>query len=170
MPTELNPKQLSFCNEFIIDHNGTQSAIRAGYSEKTANRIADQLLSKLDINAKIAELEADIQSKNKDLKQRLIDELTRIATVNVDDHIQIVNKVVEKIDKEGNTTTYETEAIELKPNYDGRVISKIKIGVCGLEVTFHDKTKAIELLGKHLSMFNEITENPTIPLKVTVDE
>ena len=53
---ELTNKQQAFCEEYLIDLNGTQAAIRAGYSEKTANRIASQLLSKLDIQSAIQEL------------------------------------------------------------------------------------------------------------------
>ena len=52
----LNEKQKQFCEEYIIDLNGTQAAIRAGYSEKTANRIASELLTKLDIQEYICEL------------------------------------------------------------------------------------------------------------------
>ena len=52
---KLNDKQVFFCKEYIVDFNATQAAIRTGYSEKTANRIASQLLSKLDIQELIAE-------------------------------------------------------------------------------------------------------------------
>ena len=45
----LNDKQVKFCYEYVVDLNGTQAAIRAGYSAKTANRIADALLSKIDV-------------------------------------------------------------------------------------------------------------------------
>lgn len=56
MPELDNKKHESFCREYLVDMNGTQSAIRAGYSAKTANRIASQLLSKLDIKTRIKEL------------------------------------------------------------------------------------------------------------------
>lgn len=46
---KLTPKQELFCKEYIIDFNGTQAAIRAGYSENTANEQASQLLAKLSI-------------------------------------------------------------------------------------------------------------------------
>lgn len=52
----LNAKQEMFCREYLIDLNATQAAIRAGYSVKTANRIAAKLLSKVDIQNRIAEL------------------------------------------------------------------------------------------------------------------
>lgn len=54
----LTDKQEMFCREYLIDLNATQAAIRAGYSVKTANRIAAQLLSKLDIQNRITELKA----------------------------------------------------------------------------------------------------------------
>ena len=53
---ELTEKQKQFCNEFIIDFNGTQAAIRAGYSPKTANEQAAQLLAKLSIQEYLKEL------------------------------------------------------------------------------------------------------------------
>jgi phage terminase small subunit len=53
---DLTPKQAMFCKEYIIDLNGTQAAIRAGYSQKTARQIADQLLSKLDIQQYVQSL------------------------------------------------------------------------------------------------------------------
>lgn len=55
----LNEKQKQFCEEYIIDLNATQAAIRAGYSEKTANRIGFENLTKLDIQEYIAELQKE---------------------------------------------------------------------------------------------------------------
>lgn len=54
----LTDKQEMFCREYLIDLNATQAAIRAWYSEKTANRITAQLLSKVDIPNSIAQLKA----------------------------------------------------------------------------------------------------------------
>lgn len=59
MAVKLNDKQAAFCREYLIDLNGTQAAIRAGYSERTANRIASQLLSKLDVQTFITKLKND---------------------------------------------------------------------------------------------------------------
>ena len=53
---ELTPKQEMFCKEYIIDLNGTQAAIRAGYSEKTANEQAAQLLARLSIQEYVQSL------------------------------------------------------------------------------------------------------------------
>lgn len=61
----LNERQKQFCEEFIIDFNGTQAAIRAGYSKKTARNIATENLTKPNIQAYIKEL---IESRNKRTK------------------------------------------------------------------------------------------------------
>jgi len=52
----LSEKQKTFCREYIIDLNGTQAAIRAGYSKKTANEQAAQLLAKLSIKEYVQSL------------------------------------------------------------------------------------------------------------------
>jgi len=52
----LTPKQEQFCLEYIVDLNGTQAAIRAGYSEKTANEQASQLLTKPAVKRRVQEL------------------------------------------------------------------------------------------------------------------
>ena len=55
----LTPKQQRFVDEYLIDLNATQAAIRAGYSKKTARQIGSENLSKPDIQAKIAEAQRE---------------------------------------------------------------------------------------------------------------
>ncbi len=60
---KLTDKQEMFCKEYIIDLNATQAAIRAGYSEKTANEQGCQNLAKLSIQERIAELKEDREKR-----------------------------------------------------------------------------------------------------------
>ena len=53
---KLTPKQEMFCREYLTDLNGTQAAIRAGYSLKTANEQAAQHLAKVSVQSRIKEL------------------------------------------------------------------------------------------------------------------
>ena len=53
----ITPKQERFCLEYVIDMNGAQAAVRAGYSEKTARNQASQLLSQLPIQGRVRELQ-----------------------------------------------------------------------------------------------------------------
>ncbi len=55
MTHKLTPKQQAFVNEYLIDLNATQAAIRAGYSERTAKEIGCQNLTKVNIAAAIKE-------------------------------------------------------------------------------------------------------------------
>lgn len=55
----LNAKQERFCQEYLIDLNATQAAIRAGYSQETARSIGHENLTKPDISDRIAELQAE---------------------------------------------------------------------------------------------------------------
>lgn len=54
--TELTPKQVMFCKEYIVDLNGTQAAIRAGYSEKTAAEQSSRLLTNVRIQSYVQSL------------------------------------------------------------------------------------------------------------------
>lgn len=53
MTGKLTPKQEAFCREYLIDLNGTQAAIRAGYSQRTANEQAARLLAKVSVSSRI---------------------------------------------------------------------------------------------------------------------
>ena len=91
----LNEKQKQFCNEFIIDFNGTQAAIRAGYSKKTANRIASENLSKLDIQAYIKEL---IETRNKRTGITQDEVVKKIIDV-----VEVCTQKIEQTDENGET-------------------------------------------------------------------
>jgi phage terminase small subunit len=59
--SELTPKQQRFCEEYVVDCNGTQAAIRAGYSEKTAVEQASRLLINVKVGERINELQKSKQ-------------------------------------------------------------------------------------------------------------
>lgn len=68
----MNARQKRFCDEYLIDCNATQAAIRAGYSKKTARQIGDRLLSNVDIRAYIDEqLERIHDERTADAKEVL---------------------------------------------------------------------------------------------------
>lgn len=53
---KLTRKQITFCEEYLIDLNATQAAIRAGYTKKSARVTACKMLTNANIEQKIAEL------------------------------------------------------------------------------------------------------------------
>lgn len=60
----MTAKQKMFCEEFVKTGNATQSAIKAGYSEKTANEQGARLLAKVSIKSYIQSLQAEIKTEN----------------------------------------------------------------------------------------------------------
>ena len=79
--SDLTPKQARFVEEYLLDLNATQAAIRAGYSKKTANEQGAQLLAKLSIRQAVAEAQA-IRSKRTEITQdEVIQGLKKEATL-----------------------------------------------------------------------------------------
>lgn len=77
---KLTDKMEQFCNEYIIDFNATQAAIRAKYSEKTAYSIGNENLKKPEIKERIAELiNEHIDGTRSELKKKVLDELEKLA-------------------------------------------------------------------------------------------
>jgi len=71
----LTSKQQLFLNEYMVDMNATQAAIRAGYSEKSARVISCKLLTKTDISAAIKQKIAEKAMK----ADEVLEKLTEIA-------------------------------------------------------------------------------------------
>lgn len=156
MANKLTPKQRRFIDEYLIDLNATQAAIRAGYSEKTAYSIGVQLLKKLEIQAEIQKRRNRLQNKLEITQERVLQELAAIAFANGADYAKVVNS--------GLLPTVEMIPTEELPPEKLPAIAGIKANQYGVEVKLHDKVKALELLGKYLGTFDggpaqEQTEN-----------
>lgn len=143
----MTKKQKRFVEEYLIDLNATQAAIRAGYSPDTAKSIGSENLTKPDIQARIAKAMAERSKRTGVDADRVVAELAKIAFVNAEDVI-------------------DAETATVKPNAareDTAAIQSVKVktfGEDGLEreIKMADKIKALELLGKHLGMFKDKVE------------
>lgn len=168
----LNPKQLRFCEEYIVDLNATQAAIRAGYSEKTAGQIGEQNLKKLEIQEKITELQQARSKRTEITSDMVLKELAKVGFSKITNYLKVseafVDVPVEDPFDEGNgddddglpkvtekrffkmVEIFETEKM---PEEVIPAIASIKQGPKGIELKLHDKVKSLELIGKHLGMF-----------------
>lgn len=140
----LTKKQKLFVEEYLIDLNATQAAIRAGYSPETAKEIGCENLTKPNIRAHIDQAMAERSRRTGVTADRVINELAKIAFVNAVDVI------------DPDTATVKDDAL---PEDTAAILSvKVKtFGEDGLEreIKMADKIKALELLGKHMGMFKE---------------
>lgn len=166
----LTDKQRKFCDEYLIDLNATQAAIRAGYTEKYANTNASKLLQNTTISQYIGERQKELSRKTEITQERVIRELALIAFSNTADYAHVVEKkmkaevggiLVDILDKDGKPVTYRTVEPVLTEELteeQKRALAVIKKGREGLEVKSCDKVKALELLGKHLGIFTDKIE------------
>lgn len=76
---KLTPKQEAFCQEYVVDLNGAAAARRAGYSEKTAHEQAAQLLAKLNIAERIAELKRERAEKVARTAQDVLNDIISVT-------------------------------------------------------------------------------------------
>lgn len=81
----MTPKQQRFVEEYLVDLNATQAAIRAGYSKRTANRMACENLTKPDIAAAVAAAKAERSERTKIGSDWVLQRLHRDATANIAD-------------------------------------------------------------------------------------
>ena len=80
MPKDgLTPKQAAFVREYLIDHNGTQAAIRAGYSKNGAEVTASQLLRNPKVAQAIKAGEAKLEKKVEITKEKIVERLNTVA-------------------------------------------------------------------------------------------
>ncbi len=143
---KLTEKQQRFVDEYLIDLNATQAAIRAGYSAKTADVQGSRMLGNVKVQQAIAEAMAKRSKRTGVNQDRVVLELAKIAFV----------KMTDIVDSEGRIRSNATdddlsciESIKYKESdneYGGSVEREVKIS---------SKLKALELLGKHLGMWND---------------
>lgn len=140
----MTQKQKRFIEEYLIDLNATQAAIRAGYSPDTAKSIGSENLTKPDIQARIAKAMAERSKRTGVNADRVVIELAKIAFVNA---VEVIDPKTATV-KEGASSD------------DTAAIQSVKVktfGKDGLEreIKMADKIKALELLGRHLGMWND---------------
>lgn len=140
----LTDKQEMFCREYLIDLNATQAAIRAGYSEKTANEQGAQNLAKLSIAQRIIELKAERNERVEVNADYVLRRLIEIDEMDVLD-ILLANgelKPIAQWPKVWRTTLSGMDVTEMAGDAAG-LLKKIK---------WPDKVKNLELLGKHVTV------------------
>ncbi|EON3357868.1 terminase small subunit [Yersinia enterocolitica] len=149
---QLTPKQELFCREYLKDLNATQAAIRAGYSEKTAQVQSSRLLSNVMVQECIAGLKGDRCEEVGIDAAYVLRRLVEIDQMDVLD-ILLPNgelKPIKDWPKTWRTTLSGIDVTEMAGDAPG-FLKKIK---------WPDKVKNLELLGKHVDVqaFKERTE------------
>lgn len=143
----LTAKQERFCEEYLIDLNATQAAIRAGYSPKTANEQGSQTLAILSIQERIATLMSERSNRTQITADKVLTELWSIA-----------NEDIKNFLKFGYDQDTKSIRVEVKDSdtVDTKNVAEVSLGKDGqFKFKLYCRDAALVNVGRHLGMFND---------------
>lgn len=160
--------QKRFCDEYLIDLNASR-AYKVAYknckSDLTARTNGSKLLTNTNIQEYISKKQEEIEKRTEVTQDMVIKELSAIAFSKASDYAKLkkMKRNIPIFDEEGMIVDYKEEEyteIEFTPTDElseeqKKALSGIKQGKFGLEVNSCDKVRALELLGRHLGIFND---------------
>lgn len=153
--------QKRFCDEYLIDLNATR-AYKVAYpnckKDETANAASSRMLRNVKVQEYISEKQKDIERRTEVTQDMVIKELAKIAFLDIR-KLYTENGQLKNIADIDSDTAGAISSLETLEEYEGYGDNREKIGDTQ-KVKLLDKTKALELLGRHLGMFKE---------KVTID-
>jgi phage terminase small subunit len=172
----LTPKQQLFCDEYLIDLNATQAAIRAGYSAKTAYSIGERLLRNVEILKILQELKKERHERTKINADYVLQRLAQIDEMDVADILNDDGSL-RPVKEWPKVWRQYISGFEISEMFDGRGDERHMVGLLK-KIKWPDKLKNLELLGKHshVGAFSEqikhqfVTENgePITGIRITV--
>lgn len=158
----LTDKQRTFVEEYLVDLNGTQAAIRAGYSPDSARSIASENLTKPNIAEAVDKALAE---RGGITRTRIVDELSRIAFSDIRKVVSWRPEMVEVEGAEGEgakvmaSRVTVLDSAEIDPDTACAVSEVSQSATGGLRIKLHDKTAALEKLGRAMGMFKDRVEH-----------
>lgn len=156
---DLTVKQAIFCQEYIVDFNATQAAIRSGYSEKTAKEIGCENLTKPNIKQKIDKLIDDRAKRTEITADRVLVELSRLAFADIRDIFTDDGGLLKPSDM-GDDIASSVQSVEVVTRLDGEKDSDgNQVPEYVHRIKLSDKKASLELLGKHLKLFTDKVEH-----------
>lgn len=157
---KMTAKQKRFCDEYLIDLNATQAAIRAGYSEKTARAIGNENLTKPYIKEyiekRMAEKEAELIADQNEVMKYLSSVMRR----------DLKESVVVTLQNKTEKWVKDEETGKLKK----QTVTEESPAVVEIPARLSDANKAAELLGKAYGLYTEkIEQQMDMDLNIVVD-
>lgn len=143
----LTPKQERFCQEYIIDLNATQAAIRAGYSKNGANVTASKLLSNTNIASRVRELNEKVSAKLEITAEYVLAGLKEVA----------------------ERCLQRAPVMEWDPEAKAKVQATTVDGEGIWTFDSQGGNRAFELLGKHVGLFEKDNDQKKPIINVNVD-
>ena len=146
----MTPKQERFTQEYLVDLNATQAAIRAGYSSRTANEQGARLLADVSIAAAIRVAMAERARRVGITADRVLQEVAKLAFLDIAGAFNPdgTMKPLHEIDPDVRAALAGLEVAEIAGD-EGQAIGRLR------KIKLADKTANLTLLMRHLGMLND---------------
>ncbi|WP_206517943.1 terminase small subunit [Sphingobacterium lactis] len=145
----LTDKQQRFVEEYMVDLNATQAAIRAGYSQNTAHSIGAENLIKPEIQEAIQKRKQELSDQTGITAERVLKEYAKIAFSDIRELYTPDNNLydIRQLDDEtaGAVMSVEVDVMSVQ----GMPVGETK------KVKLYNKLTALEALGKHIGLFEK---------------
>lgn len=159
---KLTEKQKRFVNEYLIDLNATQAAVRAGYSAKTADQQGSRMLTNVKVQQAVSEAMAERSKRTGINQDRVVLELAKLAFVKITDIVDSHGKIKDSASEEDLACIESVKYKESKSDSGASVEREVKIA---------SKLKSLELLGRHLGMWSDkLDVNITQPIVISGED
>lgn len=158
--SKMTAKQKLFCDEYLIDLNATQAAIRAGYSEKTARQMGAENLSKPVIQEYIEKRMAEKEAALIADQDEVLKYLSSVMRREYKENVVVTLK----------TTTEKWVKVEGTDKVKKQSVTEEHPAVVEIPARLSDSNKAAELLGKRYGLYTEKIEAAVdADLSITID-
>ncbi|WP_374846658.1 terminase small subunit [Brucella ciceri] len=160
----LTPKQERFVAEYLIDLNATQAAIRAGYSEKTAQQQGSRLLLNVLVQEAIAKGREKTAAKLEITKERIVEELAKIAFADIRKAVRWGKSPIDTTSENASPNGLGIYPVELVPSEEiedeiAAAVSEVSLTQTGIKIKMHDKKAALVDIAKLLGFMVEKHEH-----------
>lgn len=152
--------QKRFCDEYLIDLNATRAykvAYKRCKKDETARANSSRLLTNDNVKKYIAVKQEEIEKRTKITQDRVLKELAKIAFGDIR-KLYTDNGALRSIVDLEDDIAGAISGVETYEEYEGRGEDREHVGDTK-KVKMLDKTKALELIGKHLGMFKDTNIN-----------
>lgn len=150
-PPELTDKQKDFCRHYIFNWNGTQAAIKAGYSENTASEIAYENLRKPQIQAYIEEIQQDLEKQAGISRLMVVQETQKIAFSSIA-HLHNTWITLHEFEQLTDDQKAAIAEISTQKRIEVQYVGDTEVPweVDYVKIKLHDKMKGLDSLSKLL--------------------
>lgn len=157
MGQKLTAKQRCFVDEYLIDLNATQAAIRAGYSAKTAEQQGPRLLGNVGVSAAIAAAMKDRAERTEVDADYVLKRMIEIDQMDVMDIMDDAMSI-KPVSQWPKCWRQYLSGFDLAEMFEGRGDEREMVGILK-KIKWPDKVKNLELLGRHFGMFKDKVEH-----------